>query len=370
MKKTISLLLTVCIFFSVLSISSFAAYSTPEEIVLNFDYNSDGKIDLSDARTVLRVSANLEEPKGDLIYDITGNGDGVTMEDVKKVISIVTGIDSEVNECAEFNLQLFKAELNSVKTVKPGFKKTATTQCHSMLVTTENAPDDSLNVTNMEFDEYTNKTCTFLESYLKGATGALLEMSNPGLVAELKAQIADLRKQAKEMYDLKTTTKTINKYNSHVYQFPINANLNSCLLTIDDIKTIECYEEDGYIVRKVTMNDDTYVGDAFPTGNEGNTERLKKISYAKVFNIPDFDETEGVKETSILNKVTFKEGVIISKVDKLSGVPVSVEYSYSYVADISTIPEVDKDGNVGIQMDSVTHATNTESYIINPVTKN
>ena len=370
MKKTISIILAVCILFSVLSVSSFAAYNTPEEIVLNFDYNSDGKIDLSDARTVLRVSANLEEPKEGLIYDITGNGDGITMEDVKKVISIVTGIDSEVNECAEFNLQLFKAELNSVKTVKPGFNKTATTQCHSMLVTTQNAPDASLNVTNMEFDDYTNKSCNYMNSLLDGPAGLAIKLSDPQGYQQMKDYIAQLRKEASEVYEPKTTTKTINKYNSHVYQFPINANLNSCLLQIEDIKSIECYEEDGYIVRKVTMNEDTYIGDAFPTGNEGHTERLRKISYAKVFNIPDFDETEGVKETSILNKVTFKEGYIISKVDKLSGVPVSVEYSYSYVADISTIPEVDKDGKVGIQMDSVTHATNTESYIINPVTKN
>lgn len=369
MKKTISILLAVCLLFSALSVSSYASYSA-NEIKLNFDYNADGKVDLNDARTVLRVSANLEAPKEGLIYDVTGNGDGITMEDVKKIVGIVTGIDSEVNECAEFNLELFKAELNSVKTTKPGFTKTATTQCHSMKVTTKNAPTSSLNVTNMEFDDYTNKTCDYMDSLLNGAAGLALKVTDPEYYNEMKAQIAELRKQADEMYDLKTTTKTINKYNSHIYQFPISANINSCLLNMDDIKSIECYEEDGYIVRKVTMNDDTYVGDEFPTGNEGNSERLKKVSYAKVFNIPNFDETEGTKETSILNKVTFKNGVIISKVDKLSGIPVSVEYSYSYVADISTIPEVDQDGNEGLQMDSVTQATNTESYVINPVTKN
>lgn len=367
MKKTISILLTACLLFSALSISSYAAYSA-NEIKLSFDYNADGKIDLNDARTLLRVSANLEAPKDGLVYDVTGNGDGITMEDVKKVIGIVTGIDTEVNECAEFNLELFKAELNSVKTTKPGFTKTATTQCHSMKVTTKNAPVDELNVTNMEFDDYANKTCDYMEDLLSNIfISAALTQAQKN---EMETQMAQLRKEAKEMYDLKTTTKTINKYNSHVYQFPINANLNSCLLKIEDIKSIECYEENGYIVRKVTMNEDTYIGDAFPTGNEGNTERLKTIPYAKVFNIPDFDETEGSKETSILNKVTFKNGVIISKVDKLSGIPVSVEYSYSYVADISSIPEVDKDGNVGIQTDSVTYATNTESYVINPVTKN
>jgi len=369
MKKLVSVLLAVCILFSVLSVSSFAAY-TPEEITLSFDYNGDGSVNLSDARTVLRVLANLEAPKDDLIYDLDGNGDGLNIEDVKKIIGIVTGIDTDVSECAEFNLELFKSELNSIKSTRPGFTKTATAQCHSMLVTTRNAPTNELNVTNTEFNVYTNKSCDYMESYLKGATGALLEISNPELVAEMRAQIAELRKQAKEMYELKATTTTVKKYGSHYYYFPVNNLGNSCFLEIGDIKSIECYEEDGYIVRKVTMKEDTYIGDEFPTGNEGFTERWKNISYGKVFNIPDFDETEGLKQTSTLNKVTFKDGVIISKVDKLSGLPVNVEYSYSYVADISTIPEVDKDGKVGIQMDSVTTATNTETFVINPVTNN
>ncbi|MBQ7115296.1 MAG: hypothetical protein IJN94_02640 [Clostridia bacterium] len=367
MKKTISILLSVCLLVAILPVSSYASYSA-DEIKLNFDYNADKKIDLNDARTVLRVSANLEEPKEGLIYDVTGNGDGITMEDVKKIVAIVTGIDTEVNECAEFNLELFKAELNSVKSVKPGFTKTATTQCHSMKVTTKNAPVDELNVTNMEFDDYANKTCDYMEDLLSNLliSAALTQAQKK----EMETQMAQLRKDAKEMYDLKTTTKTINRYSSHYYYFPVNNLGNSCFLEIDDIKSIECYEEDGYIIRKVTMNEDTYIGDEFPTGNEGFSQRWKTISYGKVFNIPDFDETEGTKETSILNKVTFKNGVIISKVDKLSGIPVSVEYSYSYVADISTIPTVDKDGNEGLQMDSVTQATNTESYVLNPVTKN
>lgn len=359
MKKAISILLAICISFSLVSVSAFAEYSTPQEIKLNFDYNGDGVVNLSDARTVLRVSANLEAPKDGLIYDIVGNGDGLTMEDVKKVISIVTGIDTEVNECAEFNLELFKAELDNVKSTRPGFTKTTTTKCHSMRVTTRNAPFSELNVTDLEFSQYAEKTCSFLEKNY----GFLLN-------AEMKAEIAALRKQAKEMYDLKTTVKTVNKYSTHLYHFPINANINSCLLKIDDIKSIECYEEDGYIIRKVTMNDETYIGDEFPSGNEGASQRLKVVSYAKVFNIPDFDETEGTKKTSTLNSVTFKNGVIISKVDKLSGIPVSVDYSYDYVASVSAEPTVDQNGNKGIEMDSVSSATNTEHCDINPLTKN
>ncbi len=378
MKKTISILLAVSILFSLLSVSSFAL--TAGEIETGYDfalnvaqknesneiigYISDGKVTLDDARAVLRVSAGIEEPREGFDYDVDNDG-YVTVTDVKAVIGIILGIDVTITD-DEYLLSLFKSELNSVKNARPGFTKTATAQCHSMKVTTHNAPANELNVTNMEFDVYTNKTCDYMEELLNSA-GFLIPASQK---AEMKAQIADLRKQADEVYDLKTTTKTVNRHGSHYYHFPVNNLGNSCFLEIEDIKSIECYEEDGYIIRKVTMNEDTYIGDQFPTGNEGFTERWKTIPYGKVFNIPDFDETDGTKKTSILNSVTFKDGVIISKVDKLSGIPVSVEYSYSYIADISTIPEVDKDGKEGLQMDSVTSATNTESYVINPITTN
>lgn len=369
----------VSLLFSVFSVNAFAL--TGSDIVNGYDfalnvaqkdqnnniigYTSDGKVTLDDARAVLRVSAGIEAPREGLNYDIDGDG-FVTVTDVKAIISIVLGIDITISD-DEYLLSLFKAELNSVKNLRPGFTKTATTQCHSMLVTTENAPVDELNYDEpIEFSTYTNAMCDYMEDIMNNPLAGIA--ISPAQKAEMKDQLAKLRKQATEMYDLKTSTKTVNRYGSHYYHFPVNNLGNSCYLEIDDIKSIECYEEDGYIIRKVTMNEDTYIGDEFPTGNEGFSERWKTISYGKVFNIPDFDETEGTKETSVLNKVTFKDGVIISKVDKLSGVPVSVEYSYSYTADISTIPEIDKNGKPGLQMDSVTTATNTESFVINPVT--
>lgn len=378
MKKTFATLLAVILLLSSLSVGAFAL--TGNEIAKNYDfalnvaqkdsenniigYISDGKVTLDDARAVLRVSAGIEAPRDGLDYDIDGDG-LVSITDVKAMLSIVLGIDVSISD-DEYLLSLFKSELNSIKNLRPGFTKTATTQCHSMLVTTRNAPEASLNVTNEEFSVYTNKTCDYMEDLLNKA-GLFVPAAEK---AEMKAQIAELRKQAKEIYDLKETTKVVNRYGSHYYHFPVNNLGNSCFLELSDIKSIECREEGDYIIRTVTMNEDTYIGNEFPTGNEGFTERWKTIPYGKVFNIPDFDETEGTKETSKLNKVTFKDGVIISTVDKLSGIPVKVEYSYSYVADVSTIPEVDKNGKVGLQMDSVTSATNTETFVINPITVN
>ena len=160
MKKILSVLLAVCIFFSVFSLNAFATV-TNDEIVSCYDFNGDGSVNLTDARTVLRVSAGLEQPREGFVYDLDGDGFS-TIEDVKMVLSIVMGVDVEITS-DEFNLALFKSELNNVKSVRPGFTKTATTQCKSMLVTTRNAPDASLNVTNMPFDQYTNKTCDYLE---------------------------------------------------------------------------------------------------------------------------------------------------------------------------------------------------------------
>lgn len=374
MKKILSILLAVCTLVCAFSLNAFAA-TTTDEIVSCYDFNGDGSVNLTDARTVLRVSAGLEAPREGFVYDLDGDGLS-TITDVKMVLSIVLGVDVEITS-DEFNLGLFRAELNNIKAVRPGFTKTATTKCDSMLVTTRNAPDASLNVTNMPFDQYTNKTCDYLEDTLEkidnpimgGILGGLGGISKED-IAEMKASIAAMRKQADELYTPKTTTTTVAKRRSHYAAFPVNNLANSCFLTMDDIKSIECYEENGYIIRKVTMNEDTYIGDEYPTGYEGSSQRWQKISYGKVFNIPEFSETENGKETSRLNKVTFKNGVIISKIDKLSGIPVSVEYSYTYVADVSTIPTVDANGNPGLEMDSVTTAKITESYVINPVTNN
>ena len=188
--------------------------------------------------------------------------------------------------------------------------------------------------------------------------------------AELKANIAAMRKQAKELYNPKVTTTTVAKRRSHYANFPVNNLANSCFLTMDDIQSIVCYEEDGYIIRKVTLGQYTYVGDEYPTGYENSSLRRQLVAYGRVFNIPELSETENGKKTSTLNKVIFKDGVIISKVDKLSGLPVSVDYSYTYYTDISTIPQKNSDGSDGLQMDSKTTATVAESFVINPVVNN
>ena len=360
MKKTISILLVFCILFSLFTVNASAAYSTPEEIKLNFDYNGDGKINLADARTVLRVSANLEEPKEGLVYDVTGNGDGLTMEDVKKIIGIVTGIDTEVNECAEFNFELFKAELNSVKEEKPGVTKKQTKQCTKSIISMSNnlLEGDSYNFSNIDYVDYLNNYS---------------DMSK-----------AEIDKAKEEKYSPVISVETVNKWQSHWKIFPISSSSTACYLTFDDIKSIVCYEKDGYIVREVTLNDESFNGTTYPTGGNWLSSRFTDTTYGKVFNIPQFNlskststiNTSGssikVTLTPSLNAVSFKSGKITSVVDKLSGIPKEVTYEHVYTQDMSTQASAPITDKITLIMDStyVDTFSVSEVYTINPVTKN
>lgn len=372
MKKILCLVLCLCICISGLCLNVFATDSL-NEVTSLYDYNADGIVNLTDARTVLRVSAGLEQPRANLIYDLDGqDGDIPTINDVKIVISIVMGIDVEIAN-QEFLLALFTNELDNVKTTKPGFTKVATNKCESMIVTTRNAPDPSLNVTNMPFDQYTKKTCDYLDDTLDqidnplgNIIGGIAGITKED-IAEMRATIAAMRKEANELYIPKTKETTIAKRRSHFATFPINNLSKSCYLKIDDIASITSEEtEDGYILRTVKMKNNTYIGDEYPTGASKSAERREKIAYARAFNLPDLSETD-----SILEKVTFKDGEIVSKIDKLSGLPVYVKYSYTYVSDLSTIPSTDpQTGKANLEMDSVTTAKVIEEFTINPVTTN
>ena len=114
------------------------------------------------------------------------------------------------------------------------------------------------------------------------------------------------------------------------------------------------------------MNTDTYIGDEYPTGTAGFKDRWQTISYGKVFNIPELSESDG----SVVNSVTFKDGKIVSKIDKLTGMPVEIDYKFTYIADVSAPVEVDDKGNEGIKMKTKATITTTEKYIINPVEVN
>ena len=310
------------------------------------DVNTDGAISTVDAAQYLKAAAGIiDSAEVDYDYDADGS---VSVVDAQKVLRVVAGVDSPVTQ--EEALVLFNAGINSVKTVRPGFEKTATMVCPSIKVTTMNAPIDQMNVSNLEFDQYVEKIIKLMNTF----------PYNLALNEEMKAQLEEMRVQAKESYEPQVTTKTVaSRSNSHYTYFPVNNLGWSSRLTTADIKSITCVIESGSIVYTVKMNDVTYVGDEYPTGSAGFSKR-QSLPYGKIFNIPAFDESDG----STVNKVSFKNGTIVYKQDYKTGDSLYADYSYGYVIDMTAAPQEESE----LVMKTVTTTNVNENYVMNKVT--
>ena len=356
MKKVLSLLLVLSIAIGLFSVTASAAgevsgatmVETANAKLQKLDADDDGAISTADAAQYLKAAAGIiEAPEIDYDY----NGDGkVSVVDAQKVLRVVAGVDSPLN--AEEAFALFNEGINSVKTIRPGFNKTATIVCPSIKVTTMNAPIKEMNVTNLEFDQYVEKIIKVMNTF----------PYNLALNAEMKAQLEEMRVQAKASYEPQVSTKTVAKTsNSHYTYFPVNNLGWSSKLTMADIKSINCIIENGAIVYTIKMNDVTYIGDEYPTGAAGFSKR-QSLPYGKIFNIPAFDESDG----STVNKITFQNGTVVYKQDLRTGDSLSADYSYSYVIDMTAAPQEDSD----LVMKTVTTTNMSENYVMNRVTVN
>lgn len=291
---------------------------------------------------VLKAAAGIEEPKE--AYDIDVDG-CVSVMDAQRFLRVAAGIDTVVSKADA--LELFNEELNEVKKVKPGFHKTATAVCPTIKVTTTGAPFSSLNVTNMEYNQYVNKLISFTESF--GSMGG----------EDITAELDAMRESAVEVYQPQTATKTVySTSNSHYSYFPVNNLGWSSKLTVDDIESINCTLSGESLVITVNMADYTYKGDAYPTGSNGFSER-QQLPYGKVFNIPSFDESDG----STVNNVQFKNGVVSLAIDRATGELTEVDYAFTHISNITAAKE--EDSNLVMKTNTTTNVT--ENYVIGVV---
>lgn len=307
--------------------------------IQRIDADGDGAYSTSDAAEFLRAAAGISADSGNEKYDLDFDG-SVSVVDAQQALRIVSGIVPVLD--AEETLELFNERINSVKTVRPGFDKTETLQCPSVLVTTSNVPLNSLNVTNLEFNKYVDKVVGALGSFMTDE------------------QKKEMKQQAIDIYLPQTATKTVAaRSNSHYSYFPVNNLGWSSKLTADDIKGATCQVVGSDIVCTITLPEVTYIGDEYPTGSAGFSKR-QALSYGKVFNIPSLDESDG----STVNKVQFKNGKVVLKVDVLTGDVLSADYSYTYICEIIAPPQDDST----MVMKTATTANLTDKYIMNRVT--
>lgn len=311
------------------------------------DSNGDGAYTTLDAAEFLRAAAGITADANDTKYDLDFDG-SVSVADAQQALRIVSGIVPVLNEAE--TLALFNEKINSVKTVRPGFEKTATMQCPSILITTTNAPIAEMNVTNLEFNKYVDKIVKVMNTF----------PYNMALNDEMKAQLNEMKKEAADAYLPQTQTKTVAaRSNSHYSYFPVNNLGWSSKLTINDVKSATCSVVGSDVVCTITLPDVTYIGDEYPTGSSGFAKR-QALPYGKVFNIPAFDESDG----STVNKVQFTNGKVVLNVDLLTGDVLSADYSYTYYSEIMAAPQKDSE----LTMKTATTANTTENYIMNRVT--
>ncbi len=355
MKKILSVILVLSILLGAFAISASAAddsatLTSAEKSLLKIqriDANGDGTYTTVDAAEFLRAAAGITADSNDEKYDLDFDGT-VSVVDAQQALRMVAGVAPVLTEAEA--LELFNEKINSVKTVRPGFEKTATIQCPSILITTTNAPVEDMNVTNLEFDKYVDRIIKVMNTF----------PYNLALNDEMKAQLNEMKAQAEAAYLPQTTTKTVAKAsNSHYSYFPVENLGWSSKLTINDIESATCQVIGSDIVCTVTLADVTYIGDEYSTGSAGFSKR-QTLSYGKVFKIPSLDESDG----STVNKVQFKNGEVVLKVDVLTGDVVSADYSYSYISEIVAAPQEDSE----LTMKTATTANITDNYIMNRVT--
>ncbi len=352
LKKILSVILVISVLMGVFAISVSAADETanmPDGLlrVQRIDADGDGAYSTSDAAEFLKAAAGISANADDEKYDL--NLDGyVSVADAQKALKIVSGIEPIFTEAE--SLEFFNKKINSVKTVRPGFEKTSTMQCPSIKITTTNAPIADMNVTNLEFNQYVDKIIKLMNTF----------PYNMALDDNMKAQLNEMKVQANEAYLPQTETKTVMKTsNSHYSYFPVNNLGWSSKLTTTDIKGASCQVVGDAIVFTVTLDDVTYIGDEYPTGSAGFSKR-QTLSYGKVFNIPALDESDG----STVNKVQFKNGKVVLKIDVATGDVLSADYSYSYITEVMAPPQKDSE----LTMKTATTANVSENYIMNRVT--
>lgn len=342
LKKIISALLVAAMMLSMACVSVSAVdietLTTGEKALLimqRADVNGDAKYSTDDVSIILKAAAGIIEIENEEYYDLDLDG-YVSVKDAQLMLEVVTGVGKLVTD--EEALESFNTLLNGVKTKKPGFQKTSTLVCPSVKITTSGFPIivSSLNVSNMEYRDYVNKMASLMSG----------------------TDVDELKKSAEEIYKPQTESKTVAaSSNSHYTYFPVNNLGWSSKLTISDIKSITYTVSGGYIVYTVKMGDYTYGKGQYPSGSKGFSDR-QKLPYGKVFNIPALGEDE----STVVNSVQLKNGTIVLKADLATGSIVSVDYSYSYVTDVSS---TNTSGNYTINMKTVTSTNVSESFIMN-----
>ena len=344
MKKTLSLLLVLCLCIGVLAVPAFAEGEPQQETVAQmierykalYDVDGDGNLTVTDATGLLRAVAGIDPSVGD--HDLDNNGT-TDLADVRLLLLASATGKAVVPESAL--LEAFNTKLNDVKkTTKPGFTRTATSQCSSILVTASGYPllFNRLNVTNMEMKEYVKR----MERYMTGALAG----------DEGEAQYAQLVEETNKAYEKQITVKDVEPGTAqHYTQFPVNNFGWSSNLTNNDIAGITANVSGGKVTLTVTMGTSSYGQGQYPT----DKSEIVKLPYGKAFNLPELSDS-----SVTLKSVKLYNGKIILVLDETTDQPITADYAFNY--DFTTL-KVENIDDRTVTMTVASKVAQTENYV-------
>ena len=351
MKKILAGVLVVVMLVSCFSITSVAAVSEPtsytamQKAVLAMeraDVNKDSQYSTDDAILLLKAAAGIVEPKEE--HDVDADG-AVSVSDAKRLLGVIAGVDSVVSK--KDALEIFNQQINSVKSKRPGFNKVATVVCPSIKVTTSGAPMSSLNVTNMEYNQYVDK--------FVGVVEGLGSLAGDDIKDDLNA----MKQSAVDVYKPQVTKKTVYAtYNTHFTHFPVNNLGWASKLTVNDVQSVSCAVDGEKLVVTVNMDNYVYNGNDYPTGSSGFSKR-QELPYGKAFNLPALDESDG----STVNKMEFRNGKITIEVDMATEEILTADYNYTYISSVTAA----KEEGSNLVMKTTTTTNVNENYVMGVV---
>lgn len=345
MKKTLSLLLVLCLCIGVLAVPSFAegegetVAQMIERYRALYDVDADGNLTVADATQLLRSVAGIDPSAGDHDLDNSGTTD---LADVRLLLLASATGNAVIPESAL--LDAFNAKLNGVKQnvsqVGPGFTRTATSQCSSILVTASGYPllFNRLNVTNMEMKEYVKR----MEKYMTGALAG----------DEGDAQYAQLVEETNKAYEKQVTVDPVEPRSAwHYTKFPVNNFGWSSHLTTDDIAGITASVSDGKVILTVTMGTTSYAQGKYPT----ERSEIVKLPYGKAFNLPELNDS-----SVTLKSVKFYNGKIVVVLDEATDALITADYKFNY--DFTTL-KVEEIESRTVTMTVASKVAQTENYV-------
>ncbi len=344
--------------------SSAAETTTTAQSILklkNADANADGNITTDDAKLFLEVAAGIKsaENSDEKTYDVDADGQ-TSVVDAVAVLKESAGIKGILT--TEEVIELFNNRVNLVKSTTrenigtdeekyidgalPGFEKTTTMKCNSMLITTSGAPLAKLNVTNMEYNKYVDLIVDTMSSPLFAAA----------MDDAMKQQLKDMEASAVEAYKPQSQVATAETGSDvdHRSLYPIPNIQDASRLTVADVASAKCTMSNNHLVYTITMGTYTYTGSQYPVGYSGNQTRLK-TPYGKAFSILTFNDL--ANDGSTLNSITYKNGKITLIEDIGTGSLVESHYSYSYESDVSA-PDQD-----GMKMKTIMKSDVKEDFL-------